>query len=104
MEIGMDFESAVFSVIVDCVDDHSKRQECLRGVMDCVRRWGAADQLPIPARQNKGSAEQQPITHDTGKPSEICPECGVPTHYCANADKFACIECAWVAPGKLPVS
>jgi ribosomal protein S27AE len=32
---------------------------------------------------------------------EICPQCGAPTYYCANADKMACIECAWVAPGKL---
>lgn len=50
-ERGMDFESAVFGVIVDNIEDHQKRQTCLQGVMDCVRKGGKADQLPIPARK-----------------------------------------------------
>ena len=34
-------------------------------------------------------------------PAQICPECSSPLYYCANANKMACIECAWVDPGKL---
>ncbi len=52
-EIGMDFESAVFGAIVGNIEDLRKRQACMQGVMDCVRKWGEADQLPIPARKDK---------------------------------------------------
>jgi hypothetical protein len=61
MEIGMDFESAVFGVLCSNIEDHQKRQACLQGVMDCVRKWGEADQLPIPARK-----DNRPITVASG--------------------------------------
>lgn len=60
-EIGMDFESAVFGVIISNIEDHQKRQACLKGVVDCVRKWGEADQLPIPVRQDERGGGFKPI-------------------------------------------
>jgi ribosomal protein L32 len=68
---GMDFESAIFSVIVENIDDHRKRQLCLTGIMDYVRRYGAVGQLPIPVKSTE-------CPNCTGylQPQKLCLGCG----------------------------
>ncbi len=83
----MCFEDAVFTVIVENVSNHRKRQACMNGVMNCVREWGAAGQLPVAAQPQQSKVGQK-------TPSNLgSPPCGT----CANKrSNGMCLgDCRW---------
>ena len=51
VERGASFEDAIFSIICNNIEDHRKRQSCLKGIIDAVKKWGSTNQLPKAAQQ-----------------------------------------------------